>query len=90
MKIFLITIQGITLNYFIDIYKSWNPSNWHDIIKGFNPRVSDDMNSLLIRPVSYKEIKVVIFAINPSKALREDSYINFFFFLKNASILWEL
>lgn len=51
----------IAINYFQDLFKSSNPTNFQDIFQGFLPRVTDEMNEMLIKDVSNEEVKEAIF-----------------------------
>lgn len=67
------------MNYFTDLFKSSNPRPYDPAFQSFTPKVSDTMNSSLLRRVSKEEVKEAIFSINAEIAPDPDGMTGSFF-----------
>lgn len=50
-------------------------ANWSEI----SPKITDDQNSILVRPISIEEVREAVFDINPSKCPGPDGMNGYFF-----------
>lgn len=50
-------------------------ANWSEI----SPKITDDQNSILVRPMSIEEVREAVFDINPSKCPGPDEMNGYFF-----------
>lgn len=50
-------------------------ANWSEI----SPKITDDQNSILVRPISIEEVREAVFDINPSKCPGPDEMNGYFF-----------
>lgn len=70
----------VALRYFIDLFKSSNPEEYHSVWEGFQPRVIMDMNMDLTREISIEESKLWhSLSIVKKKAPRQDGFTGLFF-----------
>lgn len=65
-------VKRIACNYFLNLYTLTKPSNFGIFTSDFQIRVSDVINSELIKPVSKKKIEATIFSIDSNKVPRKD------------------
>lgn len=66
-------------DYFTKLFKKESLDNFEHFFEGFEPKVSETMNDLLIREVSTEEVREAVFAINPSSAPGPDGMSGLFF-----------
>ena len=63
---------NIAAEYFRELFLSTNPYNLQTLFDGFQSRITEEMNSRLIAPVSSKEIKKAAMSIDGGSAPGED------------------
>ncbi|KAH7836791.1 hypothetical protein Vadar_005742 [Vaccinium darrowii] len=61
-------VKDIALEYFEGIFSSERVANVGTVLSCLSPRVSDAMNWFLTRPISFTEVKYVVFQMPPEKA----------------------
>ncbi|KAI5351664.1 hypothetical protein L3X38_004555 [Prunus dulcis] len=61
-------ITSIVTDYFGDLFRSSGPSRMEEILSALEPKVTADMQQVLIADFSYQEIKDAVFQMQPSKA----------------------
>lgn len=69
----------VAVAYFADLYKSSNPDGFQQLFQGFQSKVIDVMNEVLIQPISKEEVRVAIFSIKPSSAQGSDGMTGLFY-----------
>ncbi|XP_062013785.1 uncharacterized protein LOC133730151 [Rosa rugosa] len=74
-------IDGVVLDYFQHIFSS-QPQDLEAqnlVLQTIEPRVSADMNAILLAPYSLEEVRIALFLMHPSKAPGSDGLSPFFF-----------
>lgn len=66
-------------SYYSQVFTSTDEGEWEEKLNGIPSTISDSMNSNLIKPVDDREIKKIVFAMNPTKALGMDDMTPCFF-----------
>ncbi|XP_019092333.1 PREDICTED: uncharacterized protein LOC109129144 [Camelina sativa] len=70
----------VAASYFQSMFSSSYPSEEdHQFFQDLTPRENDEMNASLIAELSKEEVRLAVFAINPSKAPRADGMTGLFF-----------
>ena len=69
----------VAIDFFSKLFKSSNPKPFDSWFQGMAPRVTDQMNWFLNKPVTAEEVKEAVFSINPSKAPGPDGMSALFF-----------
>ncbi|XP_019099588.1 PREDICTED: uncharacterized protein LOC109132435 [Camelina sativa] len=70
---------NIAVEYFTELFKTFSPGNFEELLKGMALRVSDGMNQQLAAPVTAQEIKQAAFNIKGDSAPGADGWIGAFF-----------
>lgn len=68
----------VALDYFQNIFKSFNPVNLSEFFEGFIPKVTPVMNEELIKDVSADEVKAAVFEIKSGSAPGADGLTDLF------------
>ena len=68
-------------NYFNNLFTTAHPDHaiMEDVLDSVDRQVTNDMNSILLRPYTAGEVKRALFQMHPSKSLGSDSMSPFFF-----------
>ena len=75
-------------NYFHNLFTTAHPDHtiMENVLDLVDRRITDDMNSILLRPYTAGEIKKALFQMHPSESPGPDGMSPFSF--KNIGILW--
>ena len=66
-------------DYFKNLFRSSNETDFSELFDGFSPRVSLGMNEFLTREVTNEEVREAVFAIKPGSAPGPDGMTGMFF-----------
>lgn len=69
----------VASKYFTKLFTSTNSEDFHILFQDFRPKVTEQMNTDLIRSVTKEEIKEAVFSINPTKAPGPDGMTGSFY-----------
>ncbi|XP_018463709.1 uncharacterized protein LOC108834892 [Raphanus sativus] len=69
----------VAVKFYSDLFKSSNPPPFAVSFHDMHPRVTDQMNEELTKPVSVQEVQEALFSINPSKAPGPDGMSALFY-----------
>lgn len=72
-------MEVVTIDYFSDLFKSSNPSNFEQILDAVERRVTPAMKNELLRPFCEKEVTTAMRQIHPTKAPGPDGLSAVFF-----------
>lgn len=75
----------VASSYFTKLFTSSNPDEFHYLFHDFRPKVTDEMNKLLISSVTKEEIREIVFFIKATKALGPDGMTGSF-----SQAYWEI
>lgn len=67
-------------SFYKQLFSSYRPQEFGEILAGITPVVIDQMNEALIKPFEEEEIKDVFLSMNPNKTLGDRWYDPFFLF----------
>lgn len=73
------TIAKVAEEYFQGMFSTSNPISMEEIFDDVQKKVTNDMNAMLIRPVTYHEIKEVVFFIGADRAPGLDGFTAAFY-----------
>lgn len=72
-------VEKVMRNYFIDLFTLVNTCNMHQVLEVVEPRVTTEMDDLLLQPYTEAEIKKALKQMHPTKALGPDGMPPLFF-----------
>lgn len=56
------------MEFFSGLFTSVNPHHFEKVFEGFQPRVSSEMNDILMQPFNHEDVRVSLFQMTLSKA----------------------
>ena len=69
----------IAIDYFSALFKSSHPASFEPVFRNMVPKISDQMNHVITRPVTKEELKMAIFSIKAESAPGPDGMTGLFF-----------
>ncbi|XP_070664898.1 uncharacterized protein [Malus domestica] len=72
-------VRKLVEDHFIQTFTSGEARNWGSLLDCISPRVSEEMNQALLKPVSEDEIKTAIFKMGGLKAQGPDGFQGIFY-----------
>lgn len=69
----------VATDYFIKLFTSEGDGNFDQLFHGFDARVDETMNEMLLREVTNEEVRDAVFSINPASAPGPDGMSGLFF-----------
>jgi hypothetical protein len=81
-------VQGAFINYFQTLFTSDNAGDMNQCLQHISPRVSDEMNTSLLKPFSREEVQVALNQMAPLKAPGPDGFTAGFY-QKNWGLIGE-
>lgn len=76
----------IAIKYFTELFTSSRPTDASELLRDFSPRVTDQMNAALIKPVSVAEINRAVKAIKSDSSPGADGMTAHFFSIFGRSL----